>query len=154
MKSKDFAELVARLTADKRAEKVAIIDLRKFSAPADFYVVATANSEPHLKGIADYLENELRKSSIVSTHRDGIRGSEWLVLDFFDVIVHLFSGRKREYYAIEELYADAPITMYVPEDDEPKAVKAAKRPAVRKKAVKAVKEKKAAAKPKKSTVKK
>jgi ribosome-associated protein len=118
VKSKDFAALISKVASDKRAEDVVMIDLRKFSAPAEYFVIATANSEPHLKAIADHLENELRKVDAKCIHRDGIRGSEWLVLDFFDVIVHLFSGRKREYYAIEELYADAPISKFIPEPEE------------------------------------
>ena len=128
MKSKDFAALIAKVASEKRAEDVVMIDLRKFSAPAEFFVVATANSEPHLKAIADHLENETRKIDAKCIHRDGIRGSEWLVLDFFDVIVHLFSGRKREYYAIEELYSDAPLTKYIPEPEvkEPTEKKAKK----------------------------
>jgi ribosome-associated protein len=141
VKSKDFAALIAKVASEKRAEDLVIIDLRKFSAPAEFFVIASANSEPHLKAIADHLENELRKIDAKCIHRDGIRGSEWLVLDFFDVIVHLFSGRKREYYAIEELYADAPLSKFVPEPDEKKVVAKKVKKIVKKVAKKAVKKK-------------
>ncbi len=131
MTSKDFALKISAIIADKKAYDISILDLRKFGAPADFFVIATALSEPHLKAIADALENELRKVGAICSHRDGGHGTEWLVLDFFDCIVHLFSKARRSYYNIEKLYGDAEQLAYelkvdMPEQIEIKKIKAKK----------------------------
>jgi ribosome-associated protein len=110
---KELALEIARLAREKKAENLLLIDLRKFSAPADFFVIGTALSAPHLVAVRDVLVEELKKQNLRALHADGLNeGTEWIVLDYFDVIVHLFSDQKRRFYDIEDLYADAPMERY------------------------------------------
>jgi ribosome-associated protein len=72
----------------------------------------TASSLPHLKAVCNNIEEGLGKRDISTIHVDGYGTSEWIVMDYFDVIVHIFLEKKREFYDIEDLYADAQISTY------------------------------------------
>ncbi len=110
---KQLALEIARLAKEKKAENLIILDLSRFNAPAEFYVIGTALSAPHLIGLRDHISQELKKTGLRALHADGLnQGTEWVVLDYFDVIIHLFSEKKRRYYDIEDLYADAPMEAY------------------------------------------
>lgn len=118
--SRDLARLCARLAFDKKAERIVLLDLRKLSAPADFYVVATATSAPHLEALARHLRDELKNQGVRTLRIDGGEGSEWTVVDLFDVMVHFFTEAKRGFYDLEDLYSDAPAEDF---DGETLAVK-------------------------------
>jgi ribosome-associated protein len=135
---KELAREIARLAIEKNAGNILILDLRKLSAPAEFYVIATALSSPHLRGLRDFLKISLETKGLRLLHADGMAdGSEWLVLDYFDVIVHLFSKEKRRYFALEDLYSDVPMEAYglekKPAPAKPAPKKAKKAPAKKKK---------------------
>jgi len=110
---KELAREIARLASEKKAGNILIMDLRRLSAPAEFFVIATALSSPHLRGLRDFIKQSLETKGLRMLHADGlVEGSEWLVLDYFDVIVHLFSERKRSYFDLEDLYSDVPMEAY------------------------------------------
>jgi ribosome-associated protein len=104
-----LARLCAKHAAAKKAMDVAILDVRGLSPLTDYLVVASATSSPHLRAVRDEITDEIRKdhgmSPIVS---DGNLDSQWLVVGYSDVNVHIFAGDKREFYAIEGLWNDAP----------------------------------------------
>lgn len=104
----DFAREVARLAADNHAEDVTILDLRGLSAVADFFVIATGTSDRQMRAIADQVEELGDK---VGQRRYGLSGYEsatWLLLDYVDVVLHLFDAERRQYYDLELLWGDAP----------------------------------------------
>jgi ribosome-associated protein len=94
---------------DKKAEDVIILDLRGLSSFTDYFVICSATSEPHLKalssGIRDSLHKEYGLSPLAS---DGSPASQWIVIDYSDVLVHIFHTDKRGFYALENLWSDAP----------------------------------------------
>lgn len=94
---------------EKLATDITILDLRGLSQLCDFFVICTAGSDPHLKAIRGHILGELsHEHGVKPNHSDGIAESQWMVLDFIDVIVHIFHEERREYYSLESLWADAP----------------------------------------------
>ena len=84
-----------------------MLDVSGLSSITDYYVIATGNSAPHLKALSEWLQSALKQEGIVSNGTSGTAESQWLVMDYLDVVVHLFSEEARAYYAIEELWSDA-----------------------------------------------
>ena len=83
--------------------------MRGISSFTDFFLIASGNSEPHLKALIGELEDRLKKDHGVKAHAiDGFPLSQWVIADFSDVVVHLFSAEKRALYSLEDLWADAP----------------------------------------------
>ncbi len=109
MDSRKLALLCRELADDKKAEDIAILDVHKLSSVTDYFVIASGTSEPHLRAIVDGItdclrdEHHLRPKAI-----DGTLKAAWVVLDYFDVIVHVMRGDLRAHYDLEALWGDAP----------------------------------------------
>ncbi|HKQ20084.1 MAG TPA: ribosome silencing factor [Candidatus Eisenbacteria bacterium] len=106
-KTQSLARLAARLTLTKRAEEVTILDLRKLDGVCDFFVLATGHSEVQVKAIADAVEDGLRAEGQRPWHTEGYEARRWILLDYVDVVVHVFHARAREYYLLDKLWGDA-----------------------------------------------
>lgn len=86
-----------------------ILDLQGISTFTDFFVICSGTSEPHLKAISGEIEERLRTDyGIRAVSIDGFPASQWIVLDYMQVIVHVFHREKREFYSLEDLWGDAP----------------------------------------------
>jgi ribosome-associated protein len=86
-----------------------VLDLRGISTFTDFFVLCSATSEPHLKAIAQEIESRLEEDhAIRAAAIDGFPASQWIVLDYLQVVVHIFHRDKREFYSLEDLWGDAP----------------------------------------------
>lgn len=107
--SKELALQVAQGMFEKKAEDIRILDMRAVKgASADFFVLSHAESDKQVEAIANSVEDEVGKlSDEWPRHREGFINLEWVLLDYFDVIVHVFQREKREFYAVEELWGDA-----------------------------------------------
>jgi ribosome-associated protein len=109
MDSRKLALLCREFADNKKAEDIVILDVRKLSAVTDFFVVASGTSEPHLRAIIDEVSDKLREENGVRPRAvDGSTHSAWVVLDYFDVIVHIMRTDVREHYDLESLWGDAP----------------------------------------------
>ncbi|MFN2507401.1 MAG: ribosome silencing factor [Chthoniobacterales bacterium] len=109
MTSEGLARTCAELASNKKAEEITVLDLREISTFTDFFVICSAGSEPQLKAIANEIESELKKThGIRAAAVDGFPASQWIVLDYMQVIVHIFHADKRSFYALEDLWGDAP----------------------------------------------
>ena len=109
MEPRKLAGLCRELAENKKAENVVVMDLRKLSTVTDFFVIASGTSEPHLRAIETELLDGLRKDhDLKPVHTEGSAQSNWIVADFFDVIVHILSADVRAHYDLEGLWADAP----------------------------------------------
>jgi len=109
MDSKKLALLCRELADNRKAENIVILDLRELSSVTDYFVICTGNSEPHLRAIVDEITDQLREEHAVRPRAmDGTLQTAWIVLDFFDVIVHVMRGDVREHYDLEGLWGDAP----------------------------------------------
>ena len=109
MESKDLALLCAELAENKKAKDIVILDLRKLSSITDFFVIATGNSDPHLRAIVEEITSGIRRNLRLSPRAtDGFRSTAWVVLDYFEIIAHVMSKEVREFYDLEGLWGDAP----------------------------------------------
>lgn len=106
--SESTALAAARAASDKKAVNIRILDLRKVSSFADYFVICTGTSEPHLKAIASEIREKLRDNLGLHAHADGFPASHWVVLDYNGVLVHIFQPEKRAFYDLESLWRDAP----------------------------------------------
>jgi len=109
MESKKLALLCRDLADNKKAEELVVLDVRKLSSVTDYFVIATGTSEPHLRAILNEITDTLREDHGVRPRTMGgtVHGA-WVVLDFFDVIVHIMRADARERYDLEGLWGDAP----------------------------------------------
>ncbi|MEO5721964.1 MAG: ribosome silencing factor [Chthoniobacterales bacterium] len=109
MTAEELARTCADFASNKKAEDIVVLDLREISTFTDFFVICSAASEPQLKAIAGEIEGLLKKNHKVRPSAvDGFPTSQWIVLDYMQVIVHVFHAEKREFYALEDLWSDAP----------------------------------------------
>jgi ribosome silencing factor RsfS/YbeB/iojap len=109
MDSKKLARLCREYADNKKAEKIVVLDVRKLSSVTDYFVIASGTSEPHLRAIIDEITDKLREAQHVRPRAvDGTARTAWVVLDYFDVIVHVMRADARERYDLESLWGDAP----------------------------------------------
>jgi ribosome-associated protein len=109
MDSRTLALLCRELADNKKAENISILDLRELSSVTDYFVIAAGSSEPHLRAIVDEITDRLREDySLRPKAIDGTCHAAWVVLDYFDVIVHIMRQDVRERYDLETLWGDAP----------------------------------------------
>lgn len=105
----DLAQLAATYADGKKAADILILDVREISMVTDFYVLCSGNSLPQLRAIRKEVADRLWLDHDVRANRlDGQPESGWVVVDFFDVVVHIFQTDKRETFALEDLWSDAP----------------------------------------------
>jgi len=108
MDSKKLAGLCRDFADNKKAENIVILDVRDLSSVTDYFVIASGTSEPHLRAIVDEITDGLRDGhDLRPTRKDGSMQGAWVVLDFFDVIVHVMRADARERYDLEGLWGDA-----------------------------------------------
>ncbi len=108
MDSKKLAGLCRDYADNKKAENIVVLDVRKLSSVTDYFVICTGTSEPHVRSIVREISDELReKHDERAGVSDGVEKSTWVVLDYFDVIVHVMRGDMRAQYNLEALWGDA-----------------------------------------------
>src|SRR3974390_800517 len=109
MAAKKLALLCRELAEEKKAEDLVILDVRELSSVTDYFVIASGTSEPHLRAIVDEITDKLRAEHHVRPRAvDGTFQASWVVLDYFDVIIHVMRQDVRERYDLETLWGDAP----------------------------------------------
>lgn len=109
-----ISELVINGIQEKKGNEIVRLDLRNIhSSVADFFVVCHAESSTHVKAIANSVDEEIYKATGKSPyHVEGLAFGEWIILDYVDVVVHVFKTDKRQFYGIEELWGDAEMKYY------------------------------------------
>ncbi len=108
MDSRKLALLCREFADNKKAENIVILDVRKISSVTDYFVIASGTSEPHLRAIVEEITDQLRQEHAVRPRAvDGTVHGAWVVLDYFDVIVHVMRQDVRERYDLEGLWGDA-----------------------------------------------
>lgn len=109
MDSKKLALLCRELADNKKAEDIVVLDMRSVSTITDYFVIASGTSEPHLRAIVDEIRDTLQEDyGLKPNHVDGTLQTNWLVLDYFDVVVHVMKADARQHYDLEGLWNDAP----------------------------------------------
>lgn len=96
-----------RAALDKKAADVVVLDLRSTSAFTDFFVLCSGTSQRQVKAIADAVEEALRAAKVRPAHVEGYDRADWILMDFFTFIVHVFTPQTRTFYSLERLWGDA-----------------------------------------------
>ena len=108
MDSKKLALLCRDFADNKKAEDIIILDVRKLSSVTDYFVIASGTSQPHLRAIVEEIAGKLRDDHNLRPSRsEGSTGGNWVVLDYFDVIIHVMHTETRRHYDLEGLWGDA-----------------------------------------------
>ena len=97
---------MAKILAAKKAEDVAVLHIENMTIIADYFVIASGRSTTHVKSLCDELEEDLGKKGISARRKEGYNEARWIVLDFSDILVHIFHREEREFYNIERLWSD------------------------------------------------
>lgn len=106
MNSLQEAKEIAKVLDSRKGLDVKVIKIGDISILADYMVIATGNSSTHVKSLADYVEYEMDKLGVSVSHIEGHRSDSWILLDYIDVIVHVFSEESRQYYDLDRLWED------------------------------------------------
>ncbi len=105
--AQNLAREAARLTLTKRAEDVVILDLRELDGVCDYFVLATGQSDVQTRAIAEAVDEGMRARGVRPWHIEGYEARRWILLDYVDLVVHVFHTRAREYYLLDKLWGDA-----------------------------------------------
>lgn len=106
-----LARLAAQVMDEKKADEVRILDLRKVhGAPAEYFVIATGNVPSHVSALSDAVYETVKKATGMAPHKvEGYNNAEWILMDYFDVVVHIFQKDKRAFYRLDELWSDGEV---------------------------------------------
>ncbi len=115
----EHARLAARIADDNRARDIALLDLRQATPLLDFFVIATASSRRQGHAIASEIDAEMKKRGELKLGMEGSEEGRWILIDYGDFVVHIFSQEGRSYYALEEIWGDAPKLEWNPEGSKP-----------------------------------
>ena len=102
------ARRAARAALDKRAGDLVVLDVQRVSSVTDFFLICSGKSTTHLETITDAIRAELRGEGVNVLHAEGVAESGWVLLDYGDVLMHVFLEDTRLYYSLERLWGDAP----------------------------------------------
>ena len=102
------AQRAARAALDKKAADLTVLDVQGVSSVTDYFLVCSGRSTTHVESITDAIREDLKGDAVRPLHTEGTSESGWILLDYGDVLVHVFLEETRQYYALERLWGDAP----------------------------------------------
>jgi ribosome-associated protein len=108
-----LARVAADIAYDKKASDVLLLDIRELTTIADYFIICNGNNARQIAAIAEAIEEEMQKQRARLLNREGVAESGWLILDYGDIIVHIFGPKEREYYRLERLWSEAKTVVYL-----------------------------------------
>lgn len=109
MESKLLADKITELIFNKKGYDVKVLNLQNVTTMTDYFVICTADSDTQVRAIADEVEKSLRDEGVKCWHKEGYRALNWVLIDYVDVVVHVFTKESRSFYNLEKLWGDAEI---------------------------------------------
>jgi ribosome-associated protein len=109
---RDLAIVAARAAASKQGQAIVVLDVHELIPITDFFVIASGASERQITTIAEEVSRVMKGRNLTSVRREGEAGARWVLLDFGDVVVHVFHEEEREFYRLENLWRDAPVVQW------------------------------------------
>ena len=111
--AKELALLAARALSDKKGKEIQVLEIGELTTLADYFVIATGSSNPQINALVDNVEKVLLEEAEEDPlHREGYRRGTWVLLDYGDCVAHVFQESQRNFYNLEQLWADAPSESY------------------------------------------
>lgn len=123
MTTNKLVEKITQLIFEKKGSDVKVIELKTVSSVADYFILCSADSDTQVQAIAHNIDKSLRDKGIKLWHKEGTTALQWVLLDYVDVVVHVFQKDIRAFYNLEKLWGDAPI---IEVEDKPKRVRTVK----------------------------
>jgi len=114
LKPREIALLAGKIAIEKKASDVKVMDVRELTGITDYFVLCSGHLDVHVKAISDAVQEELEKNKVKVWHHEGYSALRWVLLDYVDVVVHVFQEEVREFYGLDRLWGDA-----VPMDLQP-----------------------------------
>ena len=118
METKDIAQKIAAAAYDKKAKDILLLNMEGLSPDTDFYVICSAGNSTLVKAIADNIEDKLAVAGVHIFHKEGYANARWVLVDFGDVVALVFLEEERDFYNLEQLWADAPSESFVENTDD------------------------------------
>lgn len=107
MEIREIAQTIARAIDDKKGVDIKILNLQGITEIADFFVIATGNNTAHIRSICDFLEEKMKEKGLDPIRKQGYDEAQWIVVDYGDIVVHLFREETRSYYDLEKFWRNA-----------------------------------------------
>jgi len=108
MTSKEKAMKIAEILNEKKAEEIKVLEIKNLTTIGDYFVICNGTSSTHIKSLGDEVKQKLSEIDISALHNEGYNSASWLLMDFNDVIVHIFDRESLKFYDLERLWMDAP----------------------------------------------
>lgn len=118
IESKAKSIQAAKAALDKKSKETLILELKDLTVIADYFVICSGTSTTQVKAIADYIENELREQGIRPIGVEGRDNAHWVLMDYGDIVIHIFEEETRAYYELEKFWLDAPRISFNGEDKD------------------------------------
>ena len=118
-RSRERAVAAAQAAAAKKGVDIVILDVSELIGITDYFVIVSGNTERQVRTIVEEVEKRLRDGGVKPYRREGEREQRWVLIDYLDIVVHVFHQEDRDFYNLERLWSDAPVIPF--EDDEPLA---------------------------------
>ena len=111
--TKEIAHKIAAAACDKKAKDILLLNMENISPVTDYFIIASAGNNILVKAIADNIEDKLAEAGIFVTHKEGYAEGRWILMDYGDIVLHIFDEENRLFYNLEQLWADAPSEEFV-----------------------------------------
>ena len=117
MQPRELAEKIATIADDKKGKDILLLNMEGISYMTDYFVIASASNTTLVRAIADAIEDKLAEQEVFCIHKEGYNEGRWVLMDFGDAVVHIFLEEERDFYNLEQLWADAPSEAFEGTDD-------------------------------------
>lgn len=106
--SKEKAIEIAKILDSKKGEDIRVLEIRELTSMCDYFIICSGGSSLHIKALCDNVEEQMKQKGITPEHNEGVASAAWLLMDYGDVVVHIFDHESASFYNLERLWADAP----------------------------------------------
>ncbi len=113
MTTQEMAMKIAAFASDKKANDILLLNMEGLSPVTDYFVICSASNGMLVKAIADNIEDKMAEEGCFYTHKEGYQDARWILMDYGDVVAHIFLEEERDFYNLEQLWADAPSEAFV-----------------------------------------
>ena len=106
MDAREIAKLAVNALEDKKAQDIKVIDISEISTIADYFIIASGNNRSQIQAMCDHVEEELGRNKVFCKQKEGYQNANWILMDFNDIIIHIFDAENRLFYDLERIWRD------------------------------------------------